>query len=76
MKKEEMTSIVNEELIHIPTGELPQKFLRYLYNMIRRNHLSLSEDAPKEETLLKCINRIKENHPNFQPEYDKNFFIR
>ena len=74
MKKEKMTEIVNVELEHIPTGDLPQKLLRFVYNMVRRNDLSVSENTPREETLLESINRVKEKHSNFQPKYDKNFF--
>jgi len=74
MKRNEMTEIVNAELKHIPTGDLPQKLLRFVYNMIRRKDLSISENTPREETLLASIKRVKERHPNFQVEYDKNFF--
>lgn len=74
MKRNEMTEIVNAELEHIPTGELPQKLLRFRYNMVRRNHLSISENTLREETLLDCIQNLKKDYPDFQPEYDKNFF--
>lgn len=74
MSRDMMTKIVNIELKHIPKGDLPQKLLRFRYNMVRRNHLSISENTPKEMTLLECITKIKEKHLDFQPEYDATFF--
>ena len=74
MNRDIMTQIVSTELEHIPKNESPQKLLRFLYNMLRRNHLSISENTPKERTLLECINKVKEKNPNFQPEYDTTFF--
>ena len=75
MKRQEMTEIVNVELEHIPKGDLPQKLLRYLYNMVRRNHLAATKPISKEDTLSSCIRRVKVKHPDFQPEYDKTFFV-
>ena len=74
MKRDEMTKLVNEELFHIPKGDDHQKLLRYCYNMVRRNHLSISEHTPKEETLAYCIKLIGKDKTGWHPNYDKNFF--
>jgi len=74
MKRNEMTEIVNAELKHIPSDvDVPQKVLRYLYNMARRR--DLTKEKTKEETLLYCIDVVKKNHPAWTPKYDQSYFL-
>lgn len=75
MNKEEMISLVNEELLHIPKvyNSIEQAQLRSTYNAMRRHNITLGKT--KEETILSCIESIrKDNKPDWQPQYDKNFF--
>ncbi len=73
MNVQEMTNIVSEELTHIPKGfGVTHGLLRYFYNMARRR--DLAKGKTKEETLSYCINEIKKDNPNWNPEYDITFF--
>ena len=75
MKREEMTRIVKSELEYIPKGVrgAPQNELRRLYNA-RRRHDLVKTTRTKEETLQYCIQVVKRDHPEFVPEYDKDYF--
>jgi hypothetical protein len=68
--------MVLDELEHIPRGEDVQNELRLIY-FNRRMH-SLGRKARERKTakdvLMESITRIKEDHPNFEPEYDREFF--
>ena len=73
MNQDEMTAIVKEELRHIPSGDGPRHgWLRTYYNRRRRH--DLSKGKAKEETLSWCINEIRQEDPNWNPEYDITFF--
>lgn len=73
MNRQEMTDIVNEDLKHIPSDvDIPQKLLRYLYNMARRR--DLAKKKTKEETLQYCINVIKKEHSAWMPKYNTDHF--
>lgn len=71
-----MRQTVLEELEHIPRGGDAQNELRLIY-FSRRMH-SLGKKARERKTakevLMESITRIKGDHPNFEPEYDKEFF--
>jgi len=75
-KLKTMRQIVLEELEHIPKGNDAQNELRLIY-FNRRMH-SLGRKAKEKKTaknvLAESIARIKEEYPNFEPEYDKEFF--
>jgi hypothetical protein len=77
MTRKEVNDQVAAELAHIPDwpGE-HQKQLRMAYNAVRRASLG-KEVAVKlsaNEVLQDCINRMRENDPNVQVNYDKAFF--
>ncbi len=73
MNQKEMNDIVKEELRHIPKGYGPRHgWLRFYYNRRRRH--DLSKGRTKEETLQHCIDEIKEQDPNWHPEFDATFF--
>ena len=77
MKKEKMNAMVNEELSHIPKGSIsafPQRKLRLEYNMQRRHDLAENPYTPARESLLSAIERVKKNHPDFVPSFDRDFF--
>ena len=75
MKREELTRIVKSELEHIPKGNRgsPQNRLRQRYNARRRYDLTKT-DRTKEETLQYCIQMLREDHPDFVPKYNEDFF--
>ncbi len=74
MKREEMTKVVNEELMHIPRDKEynTQAVFRALYNTMRRHHLT--KGKTKEETITECVDYLKKEYPGCNPLYDKNFF--
>jgi len=73
MNQQEMTNIVKEELSHIPSGYgVLHGWLRTYYNRRRRH--DLTKGKTKEETLSWCIDEIKKEDPNWNPEYDITFF--
>jgi hypothetical protein len=75
-KLKTMRQKVLDELSHIPKGNSAQNELRLIY-FNRRMH-SLGKRANNEKTakdvLMESIARIKEEYPNFEPVYDKEFF--
>jgi len=73
MKQQEMTDIVTEELTHFPRGYgVMHGWLRTYYNRYRRR--DLTKGKTKEETLAYCIDLIRKENPNWNPEYDITFF--
>ncbi|KPV65388.1 MAG: hypothetical protein AOA65_0179 [Candidatus Bathyarchaeota archaeon BA1] len=74
MKREEMVRIVKSELEHIPKGSKgsTQNRLRIYYNAWRRKDLLSGKS--KEETLEKVVNKLKKDHPDFNPQFDEDFF--
>jgi len=73
-EREFMNRIVKRELNHIPRGEKGsiQNFLRFSYNALRRQHLTLRKT--RDATLKELIEKIKRAYPDFTPLYDKNYF--
>jgi hypothetical protein len=66
---------VLEELEHIPKGGDAQNELRLIY-FNRRMH-SLGKKGEKKtakEILMESVARVKEDYPNFEREYDDEFF--
>ncbi len=76
MKKEEMRRKIDEELKHIPRGVTgsDQNFFRSYYNGMRMTDLSQNSECPAKETLIKAVEAMKKDKPNFLPIYDKAFF--
>ncbi len=72
MKREALNRMVNSELEHVPRGELAQNLLRSAYNSARRHDIIVG--MTMSDTLLRCIEILKKDHPYWQPNYDKNFF--
>ena len=74
MKREEMTKIVKSELKHIPKGSKGsvQNRLRIYYNAWRRRDLLSGKS--KEQTLEEAIKKLKEDYPDFEPKFDRDFF--
>ncbi len=76
MKRDELNKKVTEELRHIPhiKGDLQQNFFRSRYNGMRRHDLSLTPEVPAKDSLLKAIEAMRKNKPDFSPIYDGDFF--
>ena len=74
MKREEMNKIIKFELGYIPKGPKGsvQNKLRFYYNAYRRR--GLVKGKQREESLKDAINRLKEEYPDFNPMFDKDFF--
>ena len=69
-----MNRIVKLDLKHIPRGEKGalQNFVRFSYNALRRQHLTLGKS--KHETLKEITQKIKKAYPDFIPNYDRSYF--
>jgi hypothetical protein len=74
MKREELNKKVSEEISHIPRDSFDQNLLRMCYNGMRRHDLSLNPALPAKNTLLKAIEWVRKDKPDFLPIYDKDFF--
>jgi uncharacterized protein (DUF885 family) len=75
MKRDELNKRVDEELKYIPKGSPDQNMLRAAYNRVRRQDLSLNPVMPAIFSLLiKAVEIIKRDKPDFSPAYDKRFF--
>jgi len=76
MKREEMTKKINEELNHIPRvkGWPDQNMLREYYNSMRRHDLGQNPALPAKDTLIKAIDAMRKDKPDFKPIYDREFF--
>jgi hypothetical protein len=69
-----MNKIIRFELEYIPKGSKGsnQNKLRFYYNAYRRR--GMAKGKSREECLKDAINRLREDHPNFNPKFDKKFF--
>jgi hypothetical protein len=65
---------VNEELKHIPQGSDYQNMFRASYHNTRRHELGRNPTTIAKITLLRAIGIVREEKPDFLPEYDKEFF--
>ncbi len=74
MKREELNKTIAEELKHIPRGSFDQNMLRMCYNGMRRHDLSLNPACPARHTLIRAIETMKKDKPDFLPMYDGKFF--
>ncbi len=74
MKRDELNKKVAEELRHIPRGSFDQNMLREYYNGMRRHDLSLNPALPAKDSLLKAIDWMKKDKPDFLAIYDRDFF--
>ena len=74
MKRDELNKKVTDELKHIPRGSFDQNWLREYYNGMRRHDLILNPALPAKDSLLKAIEIVRKDKPDFLPIYDKEFF--
>lgn len=65
---------VQEELVHIPRGDLSQNELRMVYNIERRHDLALDPSTPRLASLRAAVRSVQSRHPSFVPGYDAAFF--
>jgi len=72
----EIREQVKKELEHIPRGNLPQNELRMYYWPLRMNSLGkkAKSNETKEDILRRSIDSVKKDHPDFVPQFDKDFF--
>jgi hypothetical protein len=71
-----MREITRAELEHIPKGNIKQNMFRGVYQMARMNsqggHAECSNS--KEAVMKRCLELYKQQYPEFEPQYDKDFF--
>jgi hypothetical protein len=66
---------IEEDLKHIPRGikGSPQNMLRLYYQDVRKHDITKTAKT-KEDTLRELLVRMKKEYPDFQPEYDHDYF--
>ncbi|MCJ7743192.1 MAG: hypothetical protein MUO99_01350 [Dehalococcoidales bacterium] len=74
MHRDELNKKVNDELKHIPRGSFDQNMLREYYNGMRRHDLSLTPVVPAKDTLIRAIEAVRKDKPDFLAMYDREFF--
>jgi hypothetical protein len=65
---------VAEELKYIPQGSAFQNMLRADYHNTRRRELGRNPALTAKDTLMRAIETVKKDQPDFLPMYDKDFF--
>ena len=72
----EMREKVKNEMLYIPRGDGPQMDFRMLYWKMRMQ--SLGKKAAGRETkadvIRKAEKRLREEYPDYQPQYNKEYF--
>ena len=74
MKRDELNKKVTKELKHIPRGSFDQNMLRTYYNAMRRHDLILNPALPAKDTLIRAVELMRKDKPDFLPVYDRDFF--
>jgi hypothetical protein len=76
-KLRKMRETVREELKHIPRGDIQQNLFRAHYQIGRMNSMGKKAQTPdsREAVMKSCLEFYKEKYPNFEPQYDKQFFF-
>lgn len=74
MNREEINRIIKFELEYIPKGPEGslQNKLRFYYVAYRR--IGISKGISRDECLKEAIDKIKKEHPKFNPKFDREFF--
>ena len=69
MDKQELNKIVREDMLHISfnTANPWQRMLRTLYNMVRRQDLNQNPSSKPRESLMKCVEELRQSNPDFNP---------
>lgn len=72
--RDEMERMFQEELTHISyiKNNLPQNLLRETYYNTRLTNFIVR--GTKEQALQLCIESLKNDYPDWEPIYDKEFF--
>jgi hypothetical protein len=75
MKREQMQSMLNSELSHIPRGYKgsPQNILRLHYYHFRRSDLAKVQKGSLQ-ILEEAVKYTQKKYPDFLPKYDNAFF--
>jgi hypothetical protein len=72
-----MRELVKSEMKHIWRGDYAQNELRMFYWPLRMNSLGKKRAKmieTKEGILKKAIEMVRKTHPDFEPQYNKEFF--
>lgn len=75
-KLNEMRKQVKDELNYIPRWDFNQNMLRQAYWSLRMQSIGKKAgiESSKEEVLVKSIQLIKKDNPDFYPRINENFF--
>jgi hypothetical protein len=75
-KLKKMREKVADELEHIPRGSFEQNMFRGFFQSLRMNSLGRSPQYSNlKEVLDACLKALSKSYPNFDPQYDKEFFF-
>ena len=74
MNQSKRNGMVTKELKQIPQGSVYQNMLRAGYHNIRRHELIRNPELPAKISLMRAIQTVRQEKPDFLPVYDKGFF--
>jgi hypothetical protein len=76
MKRQEMNTILADELKHIPKWPEPQKMLRFVYAALRKNSLGKKARGLKsrEAVLSESVAIVKKTNPQWAEQFDRDYF--
>ena len=74
MNRGQRNNQVTEELKHIPGESSDQNMLRASYHNTRRHDLGRNPALSSKDALRKAIESVRQHNPDFQPDFDKDFF--
>jgi len=74
MEREMVNKIIKFELSYVPKGSKgsTQNRLRFYYVAYRRK--GLAKGLSREQCLKDAIEKLKKDHPRFDPAFDEDFF--
>jgi hypothetical protein len=74
MERKMVNRIIKFELRYIPKGSkgTTQNRLRFYYVAYRRK--GLAKGLSRDQCLKDAIDKLKKDHPEFDPEFDEDFF--
>lgn len=76
MNKDEIQKAVVEDLEHLPRSEdgSAQNLFRSAYRMAKGYDLQRYAQTPKKDTFRKVLSVLQQQHPDFFPVCNKNYF--
>lgn len=76
MRSSDPQNIISADLVHIPRGDISQNKLRQYFQYARSRSLTVDCEGAKENALKEAIDKVRADCPEFEPNYDKSYFLK